>query len=76
MTHAVSIRLPQEIDERLDALAAQTGRTKTFYISEADFSISKTWKICTTPSRNTEKFWQDAVKYTLLMKQKNLRYSD
>ena len=76
MTHAVSIRLPQEIDERLDALAAQTGRTKTFYISEADFSISKTWKIYTTPSRNTEKFWQGAVKYTLLMKQKNLRYSD
>jgi RHH-type rel operon transcriptional repressor/antitoxin RelB len=35
MIRSVSIRLPQEIDERLDALAAKTGRTKTSYISEA-----------------------------------------
>ena len=35
MIRSVSIRLPQEIDERLDALAAKTGRTKTFYIREA-----------------------------------------
>lgn len=31
----VSIRLPDEINERLDFLARQTGRTKAFYIREA-----------------------------------------
>lgn len=30
-----SIRLPAEIEDRLDALAARTGRTKAFYIREA-----------------------------------------
>jgi len=29
-----SIRLPKEIEERLDALARQTGRTKAFYLRE------------------------------------------
>ena len=29
-----SIRLPREIEERLDALARQTGRTKAFYLRE------------------------------------------
>jgi len=28
----LSIRLPDEINERLDFLARQTGRTKVFYI--------------------------------------------
>lgn len=31
----LSIRLPIEIDNRLDALAKSTGRTKTFYVREA-----------------------------------------
>jgi RHH-type rel operon transcriptional repressor/antitoxin RelB len=31
----LAIRLPQEIEERLDSLAKQTGRTKTFYVREA-----------------------------------------
>ncbi|NDV25507.1 DUF6290 family protein [Desulfovibrio sp. JC010] len=31
----ISIRLPEEIEQRLTALAEQTGRTKTFYIREA-----------------------------------------
>ena len=31
----LSIRLPDEINERLDFLACQTGRTKAFYIREA-----------------------------------------
>jgi RHH-type rel operon transcriptional repressor/antitoxin RelB len=31
----LSIRLPDEINERLDFLARQTGRTKAFYIREA-----------------------------------------
>ena len=31
----LAIRLPQEIENRLTALAAATGRTKTFYAREA-----------------------------------------
>jgi len=31
---ATSIRLPEEIESRLDALAEKTGRTKAFYIRE------------------------------------------
>ena len=31
----ISIRLPDDIDRRLDFLARQTGRTKAFYIREA-----------------------------------------
>ncbi len=30
-----SIRLPEELDARLERLAAKTGRTKSFYIKEA-----------------------------------------
>ena len=30
-----SIRLPHEIEERLENLSAQTGRTKSFYVKEA-----------------------------------------
>jgi len=31
----LAIRLPTEIEERLDALAERTGRTKTYYAREA-----------------------------------------
>jgi RHH-type rel operon transcriptional repressor/antitoxin RelB len=31
----LAIRLPDEIEKRLDALARRTGRTKTFYAREA-----------------------------------------
>ena len=31
----LAIRLPAEIEKRLDALAQATGRTKTFYVREA-----------------------------------------
>ena len=31
----LAIRLPQEIEQRLTALARKTGRTKTFYAREA-----------------------------------------
>lgn len=31
----LAVRLPPEIEHRLEALAAQTGRTKTFYAREA-----------------------------------------
>ena len=34
---ALSLRLPEEIEARLDALAQKTGRTKTFYVREAIF---------------------------------------
>lgn len=30
-----SIRLPHEIEKRLDHLAARTGRSKSFYVKEA-----------------------------------------
>ena len=32
---AISVRLPDEIETRLAALAKLTGRSKTFYITEA-----------------------------------------
>ena len=32
---AISIRLPSEIESRLSALAMRTGRSKTFYVTEA-----------------------------------------
>ena len=31
----IAVRLPEEIEARLDTLAKKTGRTKTFYIREA-----------------------------------------
>jgi RHH-type transcriptional regulator, rel operon repressor / antitoxin RelB len=31
----IAIRLPNEIEKRLDLLAKKTGRTKTYYIREA-----------------------------------------
>lgn len=31
----LAVRLPQEIEARLDSLAKKTGRTKTFYVREA-----------------------------------------
>ena len=31
----ISIRLPEKIEKRLDRLAAKTGRSKTYYVTEA-----------------------------------------
>ncbi|MDP2815660.1 MAG: DUF6290 family protein [Rectinemataceae bacterium] len=31
----IAVRLPDDIENRLDTLAARTGRTKTFYVREA-----------------------------------------
>ena len=31
----LSIRLPPDIEDRLDSVAAKTGRSKTFYVTEA-----------------------------------------
>lgn len=31
----LSIRLPAEVEDRLDALARQTGRTKSYYVRQA-----------------------------------------
>ncbi|HDP94673.1 MAG TPA: ribbon-helix-helix protein, CopG family [Candidatus Aminicenantes bacterium] len=31
----IAVRLPEEMEKRLDALAKATGRTKTFYVREA-----------------------------------------
>jgi RHH-type rel operon transcriptional repressor/antitoxin RelB len=35
---ATSVRLPEDIERRLDALADRTGRTKAFYIREVILS--------------------------------------
>jgi len=35
MSKSISVRLPKELVDRLDNLAKQTGRTKTYYIQEA-----------------------------------------
>lgn len=35
MIPALAIRLPEEIERRLDALARRTGRSKTYYAREA-----------------------------------------
>lgn len=35
MPTMIAVRLPDEIEARLDALAKATGRTKTFYVREA-----------------------------------------
>lgn len=32
---ALSVRLPEDVEARLEALARKTGRTKTFYVREA-----------------------------------------
>ena len=32
---AISIRLPSDVEARLQNLAARTGRSKTFYVTEA-----------------------------------------
>lgn len=31
----LTVRLPEDIEQRLNALAAQTGRSKSFYVREA-----------------------------------------
>ena len=31
----IAVRLPQELEERLERLAKETGRTNTFYVREA-----------------------------------------
>lgn len=35
MSTMIAVRLPDEIEARLNALAKATGRTKTFYVREA-----------------------------------------
>ncbi len=35
MSRQIAVRLPEDTDSRLAALAAKTGRTKTFYVREA-----------------------------------------
>ncbi len=35
MRRTISVRLPEELIDRIDNLAKRTGRTKTYYIQEA-----------------------------------------
>jgi len=32
MTKQIAVRIPEELDDRLETLAQKTGRTKTFYV--------------------------------------------
>jgi RHH-type rel operon transcriptional repressor/antitoxin RelB len=48
----LALRLPSEIEERLDLLASRTGRTKSFYAREA---------IITYLEELEERYWEDAV---------------
>ena len=43
----LAIRLPAEVESRLEALAHATGRTKTFYAREAILEHLDDLKICT-----------------------------
>jgi RHH-type transcriptional regulator, rel operon repressor / antitoxin RelB len=49
---AISIRLTEEDEARLDALARRTGRSKTFYVREA---------IHEHLDELEERFWADSV---------------
>ena len=37
----LAVRLPPEIEQRLDALANKTGRSKSYYVREADFAADR-----------------------------------
>lgn len=41
---SLSIRLPGDVEDRLKRLAAQTGRTKSFYITEAICQYIDDWE--------------------------------
>ncbi len=43
-TKQLNIRLDERLDRRLEALAARTGRTKTFYASEAIAGFLEDWE--------------------------------
>lgn len=43
-TRQLNIRLDERLDRRLEALAARTGRTKTFYASEAIADFLEDWE--------------------------------
>ena len=48
----LAIRLPEEIEKRLDALAKATGRTKTFYAREAILEHLEDLEDIYLPNRN------------------------
>lgn len=43
-TKQLNIRLDEQLDRRLEALAARTGRTKTFYATEAIEGFLEDWE--------------------------------
>ena len=43
-TKQLNIRLDERLDRRLEALAARTGRTKTFYAREAIAGFLEDWE--------------------------------
>lgn len=68
----LSVRLDAESEARLDALAARTGRSKTFYVREAILThldeleerywadeVVKDWVAQGRPSRPAEELWAE-----------------
>ena len=53
---ALSIRLPEEIETRLNALALRTGRSKTFTFAKQSLNTLMTLKMHFWQSRNSKKF--------------------
>ncbi len=43
-TRQVNVRLDEELDRRLEALAARTGRSKAFYATEAIAGFLDDWE--------------------------------
>ena len=52
----IAVRVPEEIEMRLDRLAKLTGRTKTYYVREAIEITSMTLKKRISPRRCWKKF--------------------
>ena len=68
----LSIRLTPEVESRLDALAARTGRSKTFYVRQAitahldaleeaywaDDAVRE-WEAAGRPTRPADELWNE-----------------
>jgi hypothetical protein len=55
----LAIRLPEEIEKRLERLAKQTGRTT---LAKRSFNIWMTWKTSTSPKRSWKRSAPDKAR--------------
>jgi len=56
----LAIRLPEEVEKRLDALAKVTGRTKTFMRAKPSWNIWMMWKMSIWPKSG----WRNSARVT------------